>query len=286
MSVATDDRQELGKLIHGIQIPPQPEILAEIDKELQQADSDLPRVAHLIRSDVSLSAGILKVVNSAQFGLRTQVGSVHQAVALLGLNCLRNMLSAVALKRSMVAYRMPALPRYWDSAAAIASAAMEIARRVTRIPPDEAYTLGLFCDAGIPLLAGRFPDYIETLKSANVREGGRFTDLEEEHYQTNHAVVGFYMAASWHLSPANQEAIGNHHNVDDFLGKNIPGGRELETRLAVLKLAEHAEHLCNRPHQHDPEWAQLGSQIIDYLGLSEPDFMELMADLLEQLKMQ
>jgi len=85
MSVAADDTQELGKLIHGVQIPPQPEILVEIDKELQQADPGVPRVACLIRSDVSLSAGVLKVVNSARFGLRTRVESVHQAVTLLGL---------------------------------------------------------------------------------------------------------------------------------------------------------------------------------------------------------
>ena len=284
MSGSADQLQQLEKLLHGIRIPPQPEILVEIDKELRQVEPDLPRVARLIHSDVSLSAGVLKVVNSVQFGLRRRVESVHQAVTLLGLDSLRNMLSAVVLKRSMEACGLPSMPRYWDSAPAIASAAMEIARRLTRIPPDEAYTLGLFCDVGIPLLAGKFPDYIETLKLANTRERGRFTDLEEARYDTSHAVVGFYMAASWHLSPANQEAINSHHDVVDILGKNVPGGREIETRLAVLKLAERAEHLCNRQQDPDPEWAQLGPQVIDYLGLSEPDFQELMDDLLEQLK--
>ena len=284
MSVAADDTQELGKLIHGVQIPPQPEILVEIDKELQQADPGVPRVACLIRSDVSLSAGVLKVVNSARFGLRTRVESVHQAVTLLGLNCIRNLLSAAVLKRSMAAAGVPDMPRYWDSAVAIASASMEVARRVTHIPPDEAYTLGLFCDVGIPLLAGRYPDYIETLRMANSREGGRFTDLEEERYQTNHAVIGFYMASSWHLSPANKAAINSHHNVDEILGNNVPAGREVETRLAILKLAEQAEHLCNRSQHQNLDWMQVGPQVIDYLGLSEPDFRDLMADLIEQLK--
>lgn len=284
MSAAADELPQLGKLLHGIQIPPQPEILVEIDKELRQPYPDVPRVARLIRSDVSLSAGVLKVVNSAQFGLRTQVESVHQAVTLLGLNCVRNMLSAVVLKRSIAGSGVPDMPRYWDSAAAIASAAMEVARRVTRIPPDEAYTLGLFCDVGIPLLAGRYPNYIETLRLANAREGGSFTDVEDERHQTNHAVIGFYMASSWHLSPANKEAISSHHDVDDILDTNLPAGRDVETRLAVLKLAEHAEHLCNRGRHPDPDWSQIGPQVVDYLGLSEPDFQDLMADLLDQLK--
>jgi HD-like signal output (HDOD) protein len=284
MSAAADEIPPIEKLLHGIRIPPQPEILVEIDKELRQADADVPRIARLIRSDVSLSAGVLKVVNSARFGLRTQVESVHQAVTLLGLGCIRNLLSAVVLKRCMTAYGVPDMPRYWDSAAAIASAAMEIARRVTRIPPDEAYTLGLFCDAGIPLLAGRFPDYIETLRLANLREAGRFTDVEDERHQTNHAVIGFYMASSWHLSNANKEAINAHHDVDEILGTDVSAGGELETRLAVLKLAEHAEHLCNRGQQPDPDWSQFGPQVLDYLGLSEPDFQDLTADLVEQLK--
>lgn len=67
----------------------------------------------------------------------------------------------------MDAFAVRSLPRYWDSAVAIATAAMEVARRVTRVPPDEAYTLGLFCDAGIPLLAGGFSEYMETLHEAN-----------------------------------------------------------------------------------------------------------------------
>lgn len=73
MSIAADNAQQLETLLHGTRIPPQPEILVQIDKEWRKTESDVSRVAHLIRSDVSLSAGVLKVVNSAQFGLRTRV---------------------------------------------------------------------------------------------------------------------------------------------------------------------------------------------------------------------
>lgn len=284
MSVAPNDVHQLEKLLHGVRIPPQPEVLVEIDKELRNTESDLPRIAHLIRSDVSLSAGVLKVVNSAQFGLRARVQSVHQAVTLLGLGCLRNILSAVALKRSIDDSGVRFIPRYWDSAVAIATAAMEISRRITRVPPDEAYTLGLFCDAGIPLLAGRFPDYMEVLKRANTQRAERFTDKEEAHYQTNHAVVGFYLASSWHLSRANREAINRHHNVDEILGSGVIRDHEVAIRLAILKLAEHAEHLSNQRREDDLEWSRFGSLVIAYLGISEPDLQDLQADLVEQLQ--
>ena len=285
MSVAADDVDQLTTLLRGVRIPPQPEVLAEIDRELGNTESDLPRIAQLIRSDVALSAGVLKVVNSAQFGLRTRVQSVHQAVTLLGLGCLRNILSAVALKRTMDESGVSSIPRYWDSAVAIATAAMEISRRITRVPPDEAYTLGLFCDAGIPLLAGRFPDYMDVLKRANTQVAARFTDMEETHYQTNHAVVGFYLASSWHLSRANREAINRHHSAEEILGSDVIRDHEVAIRLAILKLAEHAEHLSNRRREDDLEWSRFGKLVIAYLGISEPDFQELLADLVEQLQL-
>ncbi len=284
VAIAADDTQELEKLLDGIRIPPQPETLLAITRELHQKEPDLPRVSDLVRSDVALSAGVLKVVNSAQFGVRARIRSVHQAITLLGLGCITNLLSATALKRSMESCGVPSMPRYWDSAAAIASAAMELARRLHVATPDEAYTLGLFCDAGIPLLAGRFPDYLETLKLATTREAGRFTDIEEARYSTNHAVIGYYVASTWHLSDGNREAIRLHHSLDEVVTEDTPAGRDVESRLAVLKLSEHAEHLYNRPNAAHRDWEQVGLVAADYLGLSELDCDELMADLVEQLR--
>lgn len=63
------------------------------------------------------------------------------------------------------------------------------------------------------------------------------------------------------------------------------GDPEVATRLAILKLAEHAEHLCYRFQQEDLEWSRFGPLVIDCLSISEPDLEDIQADLVEQLRM-
>ncbi len=280
---AVIDVQRAEELLRGVALPPQPELLVAAEELLGRPDPDPAAVARLIGADVALSGAVLRVVNSPLFGLPVKVQGIPHAVMVLGTRQTLNVVRGVALRRALDSRVRVPMPRFWDEASQVALVAAAVARRATRVPPDEAYTLGLFHDCGIPLLAQRFPNYKKVLAEANGNPDERFTDIEERYFQTHHAVVGYFVAQGWYLAKPLRDAILAHHRVDEVITVDTPSGREMETRLAVLAVAEHVETLArNCPRQR--EWAAVQPAVADYLGLSGPDFDDLTADLLENLQ--
>ena len=92
-----------------------------------------------------------------------------------------------------------AMSHFWDSATDVARACRIVSKRLKNNDPDMAYMLGLFHNAGIPLLMQRFPEYSSTLVQSYSLQGKRIIDVENEAFKTNHAVVSFYAARSWKL---------------------------------------------------------------------------------------
>ena len=174
-------------LLNGVAIPPRPSLLLSLDAELK-SDSPNPKVVEaLITKDVGVSAAMLRTLNSPLFGLSRKVGSVLQAVQLLGMRNVRNVVTGLMLRNA--AGGGASLERFWDSAEKVASINAHICSLLPSVPREECYTFGLFRDSGIPMLMQRFPDYRETLRIAAV-DPRPMTEVEEERHGTSHAHRG------------------------------------------------------------------------------------------------
>lgn len=277
-----EEREKLDKILRGVKIPSMPDLLLEAQQELARPEPDPGRVAEVISKDLALSAAVLRTVNSPFFGLRTQVHSVRQAMVLLGIGCVMNLVSGHALRQAL-AHTQVAMPRFWDTAMEVARLCGSLAHRLSAIPPDEAYTAGLFHNCGIPLLAQRFPNYKDILREANAHPEQELTQVEDRHLATDHAVVGYYVAATWKLPGDMQRLIRHHHELAEFLTEDTPSGRPWETMLCILAIANHTYHL-HRGDTQDLEWQRNQDRVLDYLGLSEDDFGDLQSALLDELE--
>ena len=176
----------------GIALPSMPESLLAIAEEQRCGDPDAERIAAIIADDLALAAAVLRTVNSPAFGLRRAIGSIPNAVMLLGLTNVLNLTRAAALRESIGEAR--GLERFWDTAHDVANVAAAIARRYTGIPADAAYTLGLFHDCGIPLLLQGLEGYDMVLAAAYAQEEASVTAFERRHLPTDHATVGYLVA--------------------------------------------------------------------------------------------
>ncbi len=173
------------------------------------------------------------------------------------------------------------LPRYWDTTQNVALICSGLAKRMTSIAPDEAYKLGLFCDCGIPIMAQKYPDYKEVLKTANDVVIEEFTRVEEQHYNTNHAVVGYFVSKGWGLSDDIRKVILRHHYpVEVILGKESESRSQFHKFFCILTLATYIERLSRGEPEH-PVWRAKQSLILEFLGVSEPDYLEIRDDMLE-----
>lgn len=270
------NQDQINRILQGIAIPPQPQIMVDLQMEQLQPDCSLQNIAKLISQDVGLSGSILKTVNSAFFGLSNEITSIQQAVSLLGANTVINLVNAQSIRGSLSDDDIIALEKFWDSATEVAMASAVIAKQIGIDAADDAYTLGLFHNAGIPLLMQRFANYTEVMQFAYAQSERSITDIENEHLNTNHAVVGYYVAKSWNLPLELCRAIHEHHNVEKVLQLGEDQGRK-KTLLAILKMAENivGNHRVIGNQPDDQEWQRLEEQILLHLGLSQYDYKSL-----------
>ena len=271
--------EQISLALQGISVPPQPQIMVDLQMEQYMPDPDLEVIAGLIAQDPGLSGALLKIVNSPYYGLSNKIASIRRAVTVLGSRTVINLINAQSIKGEMTDDTIVTLNRFWDTAQDVAMTSLTLAKRTGTQALDEAYALGLFHDCGIPLMLKRFPDYMRVLEQgyANAGIGSRVVDTENRHFNTNHAVVGYYTAKSWRLPAHLTEAIANHHNALAIFSDDSSRNSQLKNLLAILKMAEHicASHTVLGNQREDHEWNSIRHLVLDYIGLSDYDFDNL-----------
>ncbi|WP_296130674.1 HDOD domain-containing protein [Pseudomonas sp. Ga0074129] len=267
------------QVLQGISVPPQPQIMVDLQMEQVMPNPDLRAIAKLISQDPGLSGALLKVVNSPFFGLANRIASIQQAVNLLGCNTVINLINAQSIRGELTDEAIVNLNRFWDTAQDVAMTCLTLAKRIGYRSPDEAYTLGLFHNCGIPLMLKRFPNYMDVLEQAygNANEQHRVVDTENDLLNTNHAVVGYYTAKSWNLPLHLCEVIASHHNALAIFTEDSGRDAQLKTLLAILKMAENIcdTHRILGNQNEDREWQSIEQLVLEYVGLSEYDFENL-----------
>lgn len=271
--------EQIQQALQGISVPPQPQIMVDLQMEQYMPDPDLEVIARLISQDPGLSGALLKIVNSPYYGLSNKIASIQRAVNLLGSRSIINLINAQSIKGEMCDDTIVTLNRFWDTAQDVAMTCLTLAKRTGSQTVDEAYALGLFHDCGVPLMLKRFPNYMSVLEQAYANAGPdcRVVDTENNAFHTNHAVVGYYTAKSWRLPEHVTDAIANHHNALVIFSDETTRNPQLKNLLAILKMAEHICSSCrvlgNQAVDH--EWNAIGHLVLDYVGLSDYDFESL-----------
>tara|TARA_R110000787_G_scaffold25434_6_gene71626 strand:- start:25 stop:858 length:834 start_codon:yes stop_codon:yes gene_type:complete len=265
------DNKKLAAAVSSFQVPAKPQILIDIQNFMAEEEPDIDKIALLISNDVGLSSAILKVINSPLYGVNRKVSKIKHAVMALGLRAVNGLVMALLLKSSIQGESSISLERFWENSIDIASAMAFIGGRIdVKIPVDTLYSIGLFHNCGIPILALKYADYNDVLLEAS-RLGINSIALEEQSYQTNHAVLGYYVATSWNLPSEICQIIRRHHDVD-YLDE-ITGSQE-QLSFAILKAAENLVERVKR-QSVDPDWQYVEEGVFDVLGISAMDYSDL-----------
>lgn len=275
-------QENIEKVLKGITIPSPPQIITDLQMEMALPEPDLTEMASMISKDPGLAGGVLKTLNSPLYGNR-DIASISKAVMMLGMTTVANIVNTLFLRDSMSQNddvsddTYEAMVRFWDSATDVARACRLVAKRIGIHDPDMSYMLGLFHNAGIPLLMQRFPDYPKVIVESYLLNGARIVDVENQHYETNHAVISFYAARSWKLPEILCRVIAKHHNAAEIFSDKDKTHPDEKSYLAILKVGEHLAGLSYTigNSESDEEWLQIGDKALDYVGLSQFDYDDL-----------
>lgn len=280
MKVAEIDRElELARTqgpVRDIVIPPCPELLTELRKEVQKADPDPNEISRIAHSDVAMAASLIRIANSPIYMRSRPAATVVDAVAMLGVTPSIGILTGF-LTRNSIPIKSPLIEHFWETSTRRALAMGHVARQLYDVDAEVAHTCGLFCHVGIPILLQGMKGYSGTLAEALARQDRSFTQTENAAHKTDHAVVGAIVAKTWRLPPVISVAVRLHHDFSIFNDASIP---PLARNLVAIALV--AETLVARFEgvQDHREWKQHGQACLDVINVSEGE-MESWVDVLD-----
>ncbi len=251
-----------------IVIPPCPELLARLQQAMAQAEPDLTEVARIAAGDIAMSATLLRIANSPLHisdGMPCQ--TVGQAMTRLGLRETSAVMTGFLLKNT-IPVNSPNLARFWERSSKRALAMAFVARQLPGLSPDLAYTFGLFCHVGVPVLLQSVRGYGATMVEAGARIDRPYIATENANHRTDHAVVGALLARAWHMASQLMLAIRLHHDLISLGDAGIEP--EVHTLVAAGLVAEH----LMRSHEglpQDADWSAHHEAAMRWLQISAAD---------------
>lgn len=253
----------LGKL------PPFSPILNRLIASLASEDVSFAKIADLIEKDTVLAGNILKLVNSALYGLAGTVNSIRHAVSLLGINKLRNAALSMSVTRM---WNQVKTPPGWSTAnfnqhsVGVAILSDLLAQRMNTIYAEGAFAAGLFHDLGLMLVAIGLHDEYKQISLLCQQSNKWAPEYETQVLGMTHAELSADALAQWNLPEEIQTAVRYHGTPEADPTPVEPGqialSRVLHAADAYVKGTGIFVTLFESPNEN-------AKSALDQLGLGE-----------------
>jgi len=192
-----------------------PEIALEVMRLADDPTATGDDLDRVLSQDPALSARVLKIVNSAYYGVRREVTSIGTAIVVLGFSAVKNIAVAASLARMFrVANATTGFePReLWHHSVAVATAARLIALRQRGIDPSDAFLAGLMHDIGLIVeLQACHEPFLATVALAALEPSRGFRVIEEEVIGASHEAFGAALCEAWRFPESLRRVCGHHH---------------------------------------------------------------------------
>ena len=251
------------------ELPPLPTAVAKVLDETNRQEPDMHKIDEIVSGDQALASKVLRIVNSAYYGLSRQVTSVHQAVLILGIQQIRTITLSVG-SISAFTSRGPVdadgMRRFWQHSFATAAACGALCSKlnVDRKTSDDISTIGILHDVGRMFFFCNFKPSYQKLVNKALSAGTTYEFEEEAFLGDNHAGIGSIVADKWQLPEKIVEGIRFHEG---------PFTSEVTQTIAILAIAD----WMNKGYYYDGQGpiAPLAPELLEALGLSEEAILEI-----------
>jgi HD-like signal output (HDOD) protein len=219
-----------------------PEVTAKIISTVEDPKSTASQLHKIVAHDPALVTRILKVVNSAFYGLPGQIASIERAIVLLGLNAVKNIAVAASLGQLFRGVKLCegfTAKDLWTHCIGVGVAARDLAKQMKVPVADEAFLAGMIHDLGLLLMLQVNPEQLKQVCERVKTSGGDFCEVEREVIGVDHQLLGAGLAEQWKFPRSCQQVAGNHHKPAD-----IPSDNRLLVGLVYI-----ADTLCCQGNQ-------------------------------------
>lgn len=269
--------QELLKEIK--KLKPIPAIVNQVIAIVDSPDSSMKDIAKIIKYDPAVTANLLKISNCAYFGLKEPAESIEDAVTLLGIDqivelvLMKSGASVLAGKFEGYGFTEGALWKYSVSSALIAK---QIASRLSMENKNTIFTASLLKDIGKTILDKFVADSFEQINALVLNQNMTFIGAEKEVIGVDHAGLGGMIAKIWKFSPKMVNIIRNHHFQDYSVSKDkdIAVVYFADCVCMMLGIGVGADDLAYRYHK----------EVMEELGISAKEMPEIIVEFSENMQ--
>lgn len=255
--------------------PALPHIVGQVLQRVGDAHSSTSDLEKLIEQDMVLAGKVLKLVNSAFYRRKQVVGSIREAVSILGFVSLRSLVLAASTSNILLVDLEPyGMSRggLWRNAIATAAVARSVGMK-SGVGPEQAeefFAAGLLRDVGLLILSPFL-----ARSGVRLRKGAQADILTAERRAIgfDHGWVGDRLAEKWQLPAPLRVCIARHH-------REPSGDGEIGTRhVGAVRLAERLVYAAGVGMQSDhPFETQVDAKTVKQAGLDAPRFAALCAE--------
>jgi len=231
--------ENLKKVVTGIKkLPSLPRLYGMLVQEMESPHSSLKRVGEIIAQDVTMTARVLQLVNSAFFGLPNKIVNPAQAVILLGIDTLKALVLYIQVfseYKSAQGLKYFSIEDLWLHSMLTGQLAKEITQSVTdeKESMDNALIAGILHDLG-KLLLLEMPCYYEELADYTKEKECGILEAEYALLGTSHAEVGAYFLGLWGITEPVIEAVAFHHHPSQYDHKEFSALTAVHVADALL----------------------------------------------------
>jgi len=212
-------------------LPTMPQLARQIAVMVDDPKSSAGQVGDAIKRDPATAARILRLVNSAYYGLASPVKTVQQAVSLLGFKVIRSVAVSTSLPsafKGLVNCSAFSQERFWKHSLLTACLCKSIAKKCRGIDSEAAFDLGLLHDLGKLVLACYTAEHTTAIISKARDKQLSYDRVEKDILNTTHGEMGAWLANRWNFPRTLVSEIREHH---------APAACESDALIGVLQFA-------------------------------------------------
>lgn len=254
-----------------------PEITLQIIKIVEDPDSTANDLHKIISNDPALCARVLKVVNSAFYGLPGQIGSINRAIVLLGLNAVKNVAIAASLAKLFRGGQL--CPEFsakelWKHSLSVAAGVKLISDKAAIDTPDEAFLVGLVHDIGIMVEMQAMRTKLIEVFEYRAANSVTFLEAERQIIGATHQEFGSALCEKWKFPSTFSSVTGYHHNPTEL-------GKELRTLTNIVHVADWMSAKLELGFNDDDQRGELDPTILEEIKLTPEALNQVLEELPE-----
>jgi HD-like signal output (HDOD) protein len=258
-----------------------PEVTAKIISVVDDPRSTARDLHSIIKNDPALAIKILKVVNSAFYGLPGQVSDLDRAIVLLGLSAVKNIAISASISRLFASEKLSdsfSARDLWKHSVAVGVVSRQCACLIgKRTFAEEAFLAGLIHDLGLLVERQAFPEQLVEVIQVATKTHRPFTEVEAEIVGADHQALGSALATKWKFPRGLQTVLGYHHAIDNL---------SADSRLlpALVYIADTFSCLQRIGFPLTAESQSLDDALLESVGLTAADLENVRLELPQQIE--